>query len=63
MVPNFDEHLGQVMGAFMGTPFDLVLGRRTYDIFAAFWPTASEEEGAQPLNDATEHVAHTAGRS
>lgn len=56
-VPYFDEHLGEVMGAFMGEPFDLVLGRRTYDIFAAFWPNASQEEGAQPLNDAVKHVA------
>jgi dihydrofolate reductase len=56
-VPYFDEHLGEVMGAFMAGPFDLVLGRRTYDIFAAYWPTASAEEGAQPLNDAHKHVA------
>ena len=56
-VPYFDEHLGQVMGEFMGRPFDLVLGRKTYDIFAAFWPNASEEEGAKPLNDAVKNVA------
>jgi dihydrofolate reductase len=56
-VPYFDEHLGEVMGQTMGRPFDLVLGRRTYDIFAAFWPTASEEEGAGPLNAAVKHVA------
>ena len=56
-VPFFDEHLGEVMGGLMGKPFDLVLGRRTYDLFAAFWPTASEEEGAKPLNEATKHVA------
>ena len=57
VVPFFDEHLGAVMSEFMGRPFDLVLGRRTYDIFAAHWPTASEEEGAKPLNDAVKHVA------
>ena len=56
-VPFFDEHLGQVMGDFMGRPFDLVLGRKTYDIFAAYWPTASAELGTQPLNDARKHVA------
>ena len=56
-VPYFDEHLGEVMDQTMGRPFDLVLGRRTYDIFAAFWPTASEEEGAGPLNAAVKHVA------
>jgi dihydrofolate reductase len=45
------------MDDLMGHPFDLVLGRKTYDIFAAYWPTASEEEGAKPLNDAVKHVA------
>ncbi len=56
-VPYFDEHVGEVMGTLMSGPFDLLLGRKTYDIFAAFWPTASEEEGAKPLNDATKYVA------
>jgi dihydrofolate reductase len=34
-----------------------VLGRRTYDIFAGFWPTAPEEAGGAPLNTATKYVA------
>jgi dihydrofolate reductase len=53
----FDEQVGEAMTAFMSVPFDLVLGRKTYDIFAGFWPTASEEDGAKPLNDATKYVA------
>jgi dihydrofolate reductase len=53
----FDDQVGEAMGQFMSVPFDLVLGRKTYDIFASFWPTASEEEGAKPLNDATKYVA------
>ena len=56
-VPHFDEQVGAFMDATMGVPFDLVLGRRTYDIFAGFWPNASEEEGAGPLNAATKYVA------
>ena len=56
-VNYWDEQMGQVMGEAMSAPFDLVLGRKTYDIFAAYWPTASEEEGAKPLNDATKDVA------
>ena len=56
-VPYFDETVGEFMDELMGHPFDLVLGRRTYDIFAGYWPTASEEEGAKPLNDAVKHVA------
>ena len=34
-----------------------LLGRRTYEIFAAFWPNAPEEAGGKPLNDATKYVA------
>ncbi len=49
--------MGQVMGAAMSVPFDLVLGRKTYDIFAAHWPHATEEDGAKPLNDAIKYVA------
>jgi dihydrofolate reductase len=41
----------------MSVPFDLVLGRRTYVIFAAYWPNAAEEAGGKPLNDATKYVA------
>src|SRR5207302_7791845 len=41
----------------LSKPFDLLLGRKTYDIFAAYWPHASEDAGARPLNDATKHVA------
>lgn len=52
-----DDTLPDVMGNFMARPFDLLLGRRTYEIFAAFWPNASEEEGAGPLNRATKYVA------
>jgi dihydrofolate reductase len=55
---NFwDERMGEVMGETMGKPFDLVLGRKTYEIFAAYWPNAPEEAGAKPLNDATKYVA------
>jgi len=56
-VPYFDEQVGTFMAELMAPPFDLLLGRRTYDIFAAYWPHASEEEGARPLNDATKYVA------
>ena len=49
--------MGQVMGDLMGVPFALVLGRRTYDIFAAHWPRATDDPAAKPLNDATKYVA------
>ncbi len=56
-VHYWDDQMRQVMTEAMSTPFDLVLGRRTYDIFAAYWPHTPEEAGAKPLNDATKYVA------
>jgi dihydrofolate reductase len=56
-VNYWDEHMGQVMTDVMGQPFDLVLGRKTYDIFAAHWPRAVDDPAAKPLNDATKYVA------
>jgi dihydrofolate reductase len=55
-VNYWDERMGQVMGEKMSVPFDLVLGRTTYDIFAAYWPHAADDAGAKPLNDATKYV-------
>jgi dihydrofolate reductase len=39
--PYFDEALGEGMGEIFGRPFDLLLGRKTYEIFAAHWPTSA----------------------
>jgi dihydrofolate reductase len=55
-VNYWDDKMGEVMGETMGVGFDLVLGRKTYDIFAAHWPHADEAD-AKPLNDATKYVA------
>ena len=55
-VPSWDDDLSSVMGDTMGHPFDLLLGRRTYELFAAYWPNAPEEAGGKPLNDATKYV-------
>jgi dihydrofolate reductase len=38
----WDEMMGAVMDAAFRTPFDLLLGRRTYDIFAAHWPRVGD---------------------
>lgn len=54
-VPYFDEFLGQVMTEQMDQPFDLLLGRKTFEIFASYWPQ-HEEEGAG-INKATKYVA------
>jgi dihydrofolate reductase len=56
-VHYWDDQMGQVIGGIMGKPFDLLIGRRTYDIFAAYWPNAPESAGGAPLNAATKYVA------
>jgi len=56
-VPYFDEFSGNIMGEQMGVPFDLLLGRKTYDIFAAYWPKHPEIEAvAAPFNKCTKYV-------
>jgi dihydrofolate reductase len=56
-VNYWDELMSRTMTEAMSVPFDLLLGRKTYDIFAAYWPQAPEEAGGKPLNDATKYVA------
>jgi dihydrofolate reductase len=60
-VPHFDEFLGEVMTEQMSRPFDLLLGRKTFEIFASYWPH-HEEEGAG-INNATKYVASNTLRS
>jgi dihydrofolate reductase len=57
--PYFDEALGTAMGEIFSRPFDLLLGRKTYDIFAAHWPyiTDPNDAFAATFNRITKHVA------
>jgi dihydrofolate reductase len=55
-VGYFDEAVGQEMAKQMGHRFDLLLGRRTYEIFKAFWPN-SKDPFADAINTATKYVA------
>jgi dihydrofolate reductase len=56
-VTYWDDQMGQVMEEATSKPFAMVLGRKTYDIMAAYWPTAPEETGGKVFNDATKYVA------
>jgi dihydrofolate reductase len=57
-VPFFDDFAGEIMGEQMSKPFDLLLGRKTYDIFAAYWPKQDKEHPvAKPFNAAVKFVA------
>ncbi|MFC4555501.1 dihydrofolate reductase family protein [Georgenia faecalis] len=55
-VPFWDDAIDAFMDEFMAGPFDLVLGRTTYEIFSSYWPSATEP-GAEQLNAATKYVA------
>ena len=55
-VPYFDPAVGDAIGAAQGERFDLLLGRRTYDIFAGYWPHQTGPM-AESLNRARKHVA------
>lgn len=57
--PYFDDFLGKVMDGQMGHPFDLLLGRKTYEIFAAHWPYVKTDEDpiAAGINNAKKYVA------
>ena len=55
-VGYWDDRMNEVMDGFMGRPFQMLLGRKTYEIFAAYWPH-STERGADVLNAARKHVA------
>ena len=56
-VEYFDEFLGETMGEQVGKPFAMLLGRKTYEIFAAYWPQAAKEERADIFNNAKKYVA------
>ncbi len=56
----WDDFLGNVMGEQMKGPFDLLLGRKTYELFAAYWPhVGAKEPGAKELNSARKFVVST----
>jgi len=57
--PHFDPALGGAMGEIFGRPFDLLLGRKTYEIFAAHWPYVTDPNNpiAGLFNKVTKYVA------
>jgi dihydrofolate reductase len=55
--PHADPDGGAAIVAAQGEAFDLLLGRRTYDIFAGFWPKAPKSPMADSINAATKYVA------
>ncbi|MBX9574510.1 MAG: dihydrofolate reductase family protein [Caulobacteraceae bacterium] len=45
LAPHFDETVGEMMEGWIGRDYDLLLGRKTYEIFAAHWPEQDDQIG------------------
>jgi dihydrofolate reductase len=57
-MPYFDDAAGEEIDGLFKEKFDLLLGRKTYEIFEAYWPyQAADNPIAQTLNAAKKHVA------
>lgn len=66
IVPYADEAIGQNLQDLLSQPFELLLGRFTYDIFAAYWPRVPADSDSRPIadlfNNVPKHVAtHRSG--
>jgi dihydrofolate reductase len=57
IVPHSDPAVGEAIVAAHGKAFDLLLGRRTYDIWSDYWPKITNNPMADSLNGATKYVA------
>jgi len=55
--PLSDPAVGEVIDTAHREPFDLLLGRHTYDLWSSFWPKAPKSPIADSLNAATKYVA------
>jgi len=57
-VPYWDDAaMGQFMDSMFATPYDLLLGRKTYEIFAAYWPYHDDDPIGKAFNAARKYVA------
>ncbi|CAL8478926.1 dihydrofolate reductase family protein [Caballeronia sp. S22] len=57
IVPYADEAIGQHVQSLLAQPFDLLLGRRTYDIFASHWPHVPADSKSRAIADVFNRVA------
>lgn len=55
-MPFLDDALNQAIGETIAGEFDMLLGRRTYEIFAAYWPNQGDNPIAKAFNKATKYV-------
>jgi dihydrofolate reductase len=55
--PHHNPEAGAAIVAAHGEDFDLLLGRRTYDIWSGYWPNAPKSPMADSINAATKYIA------
>lgn len=59
-MPFMNDEVGQVIGAGMASSDAMLLGRRTYQDFAAFWPNVpADDPFGQIMNNQTKYVVST----
>jgi dihydrofolate reductase len=56
-VPYWDDAIGAAMGGIFSAPFDLLLGRKTYDIFAGHWPKVAMDPSDKSFDEGTMQIA------
>jgi dihydrofolate reductase len=62
LAPHFDEVVGKQIGGLFDQPFDLLLGRKTYEIFAAYWPYFPKDADAPGYDPFSAEIARTFDR-
>lgn len=63
VVGYWDDFIGRIIGKQMGQAFDLLLGRRTYEIFAAHWPFVKNDPMGDKLTAAKKYVVSNTMKS
>jgi len=54
-----DEPSREALGKIMAEPFDLLLGRKTYEIFASYWPYNADNPIGEKFNRINKFVVAT----
>src|SRR5437773_4340200 len=60
-MPYFDQEFGEELDRIFKEKFDLLLGRRTYEIFAAYWPYAPHGSIAKLFNEIKKYAVSRSG--
>jgi len=60
--PFWEGVMAQVQQEAMATPYDMLFGRKTYDLFAGHWPDKADDPAARAMNEARKYVV-TASRT